>query len=87
MPDSSVEELKRRIAAGEYAIDSGNLADTIISKIGVIKRVKRSLASAGEDPATRKRVEALELEHGPRRGPHRKGSDRETSDFPNSDIE
>lgn len=49
MPESSLEELKRRIATGEYAIDSGKLADTIISKLGVIRRVGRILAAQDED--------------------------------------
>jgi hypothetical protein len=51
MPVSSVEDLKRRIAAGEYAIDSGTLADTIVTKIGIVRRVSRFLESEDEEAA------------------------------------
>ena len=51
MPVSSVEDLKRRIAAGEYAIDSGKLADTIVTKIGIVRRVSRLLEREGEEAA------------------------------------
>lgn len=55
MATSSLEELKARIAAGEYAIDSRELAGRILSTSALIKRVKRLLtpgldaAAAGRD--------------------------------------
>jgi hypothetical protein len=51
MPVSSVEELKRRIAAGDYAIDSGKVAHEIVSKIAIVRRVKRTLAKEGDAAA------------------------------------
>jgi hypothetical protein len=65
MLESSLEELKRRIAAGDYPIDSGKLAETIRWKIGLIRRVGRSLASNGD--------EAVEAGRGPR-SRNRRGS-------------
>ena len=50
MAESSVEELKRRIAAGEYRIDSRALAETILTKIELIRRVARFLASEDGEP-------------------------------------
>jgi len=44
MPDASLEELKRRIATGEYAIDSRKLASELISKLALVRRVARFLA-------------------------------------------
>jgi len=50
MAESSLEELKRRIAAGEYRIDSRTLAETILTKLELIRRVARFLASEDEEP-------------------------------------
>ena len=62
MRDASVEELKRRIASGRYPIDSRAVAEAILSKTAIIRRVKRSLmrqdeAIAGDQdpPGTRTR--------------------------------
>ena len=54
MPDASLEELKRRIAAGEYAIDSRKLAGELLSKMALVRRVARFLTEEGrEEDATR----------------------------------
>jgi hypothetical protein len=45
---SSMEELKGRIAAGDYAIDSGELAGEILTKFALVRRVTRRLMSEGE---------------------------------------
>ena len=50
----SPEELRGQIAAGRYPIDSGALAEDILSKFATIRRVRRVMmgedeeASAGE---------------------------------------
>ena len=49
MPDTSLEELKRRIAAGEYAIDSRKLAGELLSKTALVRRVARFLTEEGRD--------------------------------------
>jgi hypothetical protein len=51
MPKASLEELKGRIAAGEYAIDSGKLAGAIFSKFELIRRVRRGLMGEDEEGA------------------------------------
>jgi hypothetical protein len=43
MPKSSLNELKGVVAAGQYAIDSHELAGEILSKFAVIRRVRRDL--------------------------------------------
>jgi hypothetical protein len=43
MPTTSLEELRGKISAGEYAIDSGKLAADILSKFALIRRVRRGL--------------------------------------------
>lgn len=54
MPDASLEELERRIAAGEYAIDSRKLAGDLLSKMALVRRVARFLTEEGrEEGATR----------------------------------
>jgi hypothetical protein len=47
MPKASMEELKGQIAAGQYAIDAGILAGDILTKVALIKRVRRMVM--GED--------------------------------------
>ena len=47
MPKSSVEELRGQVAAGQYAVDPRVLADDIVSKLALIRRVRRVLL--GED--------------------------------------
>jgi Anti-sigma-28 factor, FlgM len=51
MQNASLEDLKRRIAAGEYAVDSGQLAGAILSKLALVRRVGRFLASEAEGAA------------------------------------
>jgi hypothetical protein len=51
MAKSSLAELRGQIAAGEYAIDSGELAGDILSKFAVIRRVGRWLMSEDEAAA------------------------------------
>jgi hypothetical protein len=41
----SPEELRGQIAAGKYAVDSGTLAEHIISEFATIRRVRRMLMS------------------------------------------
>jgi hypothetical protein len=48
MTTSSLQELRGRVAAGEYAIDSGELAGEILSKFALIRRVGRTLMSEDE---------------------------------------
>jgi hypothetical protein len=48
MPKSSMEELKGQIAAGQYAIDPGVLAGDILSKLALIRRVRRLLLGDDE---------------------------------------
>lgn len=51
MLDYSLEALKGRIAAGEYAVDSGKVADAMVWKPATIRRVKQILADEDEEPA------------------------------------
>ena len=52
MPEAFLEDLKRRIAAGDYAVDSGNVAGAILSKMALVRRVGQFLASEGEEAST-----------------------------------
>ena len=49
MPMSSLQKLKGQVATGQYAIDSGELADTILAKFAVVRRVGRGLMSEAEE--------------------------------------
>jgi hypothetical protein len=51
MPKASLEELKGQIAAGQYAIDPGILAGDILSKVALIRRVRRMLTGEDEQGA------------------------------------
>ncbi len=51
MHASSLEELRGQIAAGQYAIDSGTLAEDIVSKLATVRRVQRIVLSADEGSA------------------------------------
>jgi hypothetical protein len=51
MPKDSLEELKGQIAAGQYAIDPGILAGDILSKVALIKRVRRMLVREDDQAA------------------------------------
>ena len=54
MPAFSPEELRGRIAAGQYAVDSSALAADMLSKFATIRRVRRTLMSEeGEGEAGR----------------------------------
>jgi len=75
MTKSSLDELRGRIAAGEYAVDSGALAGDILSKFEVIRRVGRWLMEADEADADR----ALAAEPRDRRGARRPPSRRSQS--------
>ena len=60
MPKFALEELRGKISAGEYAVDSRTLAADMISKFALIRRVRRMLTSDGAPsaeraPRTRKR--------------------------------
>jgi hypothetical protein len=49
----SLEELRGQVAAGTYAIDSGDVAGTILSNFALVRRVGRELRReerAGELP-------------------------------------
>jgi hypothetical protein len=47
MPKSSLEELRARISAGSYTVDSGRLAGDILSKFALIRRVRREMIGEG----------------------------------------
>jgi hypothetical protein len=50
MPNSSLEELRGKISAGRYEVDSGRLAWELISKFTLIRRVRRLLIGEDEAP-------------------------------------
>jgi hypothetical protein len=70
MEATALDDLKRRIATGEYAIDSASVAGAILSKMAVIRRVRRSLVREAEQPngELRRRSRAT---HHPQRGRER----------------
>lgn len=49
MAASSLDELKAKVAAGEYAIDAGMVAGTILSNFALVRRVGRTLRTEAED--------------------------------------
>ena len=49
MAKTSLEELRGRVAAGEYAIDSGALAGVILVDFALVRRVRRLLVGAGDE--------------------------------------
>lgn len=51
MAASSLDELKAKVAAGEYAIDAGMVAGAILSNFSLIRRVGRTLRSEDEEKA------------------------------------
>jgi hypothetical protein len=53
MATSSVAELKGRIAAGEYAVDSRKVAGEILFKSVMIRRVARMMSEDEEGAAGR----------------------------------
>jgi hypothetical protein len=75
MANSSLEELKGQIAAGEYVIDSAMVADKILSTFAVIRRVGRSLMSEDVDGADDSDGAAGQADRGPQPQPRtRRGS-------------
>jgi hypothetical protein len=81
MPTSSFKELKRRVCGGEYAVDSGELADDILSKFALIRRVRRSVISEEEAAAAEAEARRGAKARGRRRepaglGPHRPSRER-----------
>ena len=51
MATSSLDELKGKVAAGEYAIDAGMVAGTILSNFALVRRVGRTLRTEADDGA------------------------------------
>ena len=49
MATSSLDELKGKVAAGEYAIDAGMLAGTILTDFALVRKVGRTLRSEDEE--------------------------------------
>jgi hypothetical protein len=50
MPEAFLEELKQRIASDDYAIDSGQVAGTILADMALIRRVRRLMSEDEETP-------------------------------------
>jgi Anti-sigma-28 factor, FlgM len=51
MATSSVEELKGRISAGRYAVSSADVADEIVAKFALVRRVSRQLREDEDERA------------------------------------
>lgn len=47
--DEHVTMLRRRIAAGDYAVNAGNVANSIVRKLRDINRARRVLVESGDD--------------------------------------
>lgn len=47
--DEHVTMLRRRIAAGDYAVNAGNVANSIVRKLRDINRARRVLRESGDD--------------------------------------
>jgi Anti-sigma-28 factor, FlgM len=75
MPKASLEELKGQIASGQYAVDPGALADDILSKFAVIRRVARRLTS--EDEAAGGGAATSTRDRGSRPAPSRRSRSRD----------
>jgi len=69
--DQHLSSLRRRIAAGDYAVNANNVAGTIVRKLWEINRARRLIDDAEGDrtqkPAgsTRQAPEARRPRHGP----------------------
>lgn len=50
MAKASLEELRGRVAAGEYAVDAAELAGVILADFSLVRRVRRLLIGASEEP-------------------------------------
>jgi preprotein translocase subunit SecA len=77
MSKSSLEELKGRIAAGQYAVDSRTVADDILSKFAVIRRVARRLVSEDEEAQQAAGGTAPARNRGSRAAPTRRSRTRD----------
>jgi hypothetical protein len=82
MGNSSLEELKGQIAAGEYAIDSRMVADKILSTFAEIRRVGRSLMSEDVEGAEDAEGAAGEPARGPQLESQTRRGSRPTSSSP-----
>jgi hypothetical protein len=70
MPTSSLEELRGRISAGAYTVDSGVVAGEILAKFALVRRVTSLMMSDGESaaaPPARRSRSAQERQSQPRR--------------------
>jgi Anti-sigma-28 factor, FlgM len=47
--DQDLARLRRRIAAGNYAVNSGNVADSIVRKLREVNRARRMLNDREDD--------------------------------------
>jgi hypothetical protein len=43
-----VDELRARIARGEYEIDSARIAEALVAKLAVLRRARAQLLAAGD---------------------------------------
>jgi hypothetical protein len=47
--DEHVIALRRRVETGDYAVDAGNVANSIVRKLRDINRARRVLRESGDD--------------------------------------
>jgi hypothetical protein len=47
--DEHVTALRRRVETGDYAVDAGNVANSIVRKLRDINRARRVLRESGDD--------------------------------------
>lgn len=47
--DEHVTTLRRRIATGDYAVNAGSVANSIVCKLRDINRARRVLVESGDD--------------------------------------
>jgi hypothetical protein len=47
--DEYVTALRRRVETGDYAVDAGNVANSIVRKLRDINRARRVLRESGDD--------------------------------------
>jgi hypothetical protein len=47
--DEHVMALRRRVATGDYAVNAGNVANSIVRKLREINRARRVLSETGDD--------------------------------------
>jgi hypothetical protein len=51
--DKHVTALRRRVAAGDYAVNASNVANSIVRKLSDINRARRVLRESGDDRTPR----------------------------------